>query len=330
MQERLGFVRPFATRDAALRAFSLAELLVVVGVIALLIALLLPPLQLARQQAVRTQCAAHLRNLWHGLEIVNNEHGFYPLPDDAGTPIRYTWIDVLVQTRAIIGGGNRDPESENAPARSFARIGYCPADGLPDALNVARHPHLLHPRSRTLGGVDYSYGIGVPLAFGGWAWQPAAGRSGSAPRRFVNHTVLTANRVLAGDAIAAQIYNLSGFALESHIWNDPTQFDNTVAWSRHQTASAAIGSANLLYQDGHVVARAYQSRSKHPVNTSLSFVWQPGEPIDVNPGGVINGYAYPNKPPPMFGGDPPGDIFPHELVPRWYTANRRWTLIQHK
>jgi prepilin-type N-terminal cleavage/methylation domain-containing protein len=60
-------------------AFTLVELLVVIGVIALLISILLPALQKSREQAVKVQCASNMRQWGQGLAMYcANNKGFYP------------------------------------------------------------------------------------------------------------------------------------------------------------------------------------------------------------------------------------------------------------
>jgi prepilin-type N-terminal cleavage/methylation domain-containing protein len=125
------------------RGFTLVELLVVIAIIGILVALLLPAIQAAREAARRTQCLNHLKQI--GLAVQNYHDTYQIMPPsyvNNGPDIKWGWgllVLPFMENQALFdridpigwggGGGNPVHRADNNPFLAEKIDGYrCPSD----------------------------------------------------------------------------------------------------------------------------------------------------------------------------------------------------------
>lgn len=145
-------------------AFTLVELLVVIGIIALLIAILLPALSKARKAAAEVKCMSNVRQMCMATMIYAGGHkGSMPykggdgtttnpltsVQDAAGNAVPTSWDDPGLWINAVTDGLNQDPyyvqqdnylkNGSSLASASSNNVFVCPAAGdgfLPNSVDA--------------------------------------------------------------------------------------------------------------------------------------------------------------------------------------------------
>jgi prepilin-type N-terminal cleavage/methylation domain-containing protein/prepilin-type processing-associated H-X9-DG protein len=223
------------------RGFTLVELLVVIGIIALLISVLLPALNMAKEAAKRIRCASNLRNFGQSMYMYANSNKG-KLPQHPGTT-NWLW-DLPNPTRdVLVKEGNR------------RNTLYCPSNERQNADELWNF--ISGPTGYTVAGyyflmrrIDFSrppIPNGPPLVNGAMYLDTISEKNGAERELATDATISN------GPTVKSSFTNVLGG------WPHPH-------WTNHINKARPVGG-NILFLDGHVAWRdftAMKVRSPSP------------------------------------------------------------------
>ena len=252
-------------RAAHAGGFTLLELLVVLGVIAVLIAVQLPALAGAKSQSKIAMCASHVRQLALVCQIYANESGDR-LPGLSGSSY-WPWDLPASTANALLNWG--------AQTNTF----YCPGT----APKFTDYENWSGP-----GSTLWNYGagagyhiVGYSLAFYGQASrlnptnqnttiQPEAIHD--FPSTGTSTTYRASERVLVADAILSAGNALPGYTHPENNYTDIAGGFYMHHVSPHLKGALPMGG-NLGFKDGHVDWRSFQMMVPRTDNNMPYFWW---------------------------------------------------------
>ena len=154
--------------------FTLVELLVVIAIIGILVALLLPAVQAARESARRTQCVNNLKQIGLALQTYHDSVGHFPTGRVERNELGVSWAfellpymeqsniyDAWVPTEAVFA------EANIAAMRTPVDTYYCPSRRSPVADRNFDDNSSTSPVTGVAAGGDYAASAGVEHNFDG-------------------------------------------------------------------------------------------------------------------------------------------------------------------
>lgn len=269
--------------------FTLVELLVVIGIIALLISILLPALNKARNSANETQCASNMRQMGMAMAMYINEWHYYPgnlaqqlAPGNPPTSTGVIYAIWPTRLRHYLAGDQKVFKCPSETHEYDWKVGLttAPVANVLDTGNGYNVGESLLVQANGSPTPVFTYGYND----WGTGQQPSGDGTGAIEQDDAagdiqrglggdilppNYAQLKASRVrMASEMIAITDINPSqNTDSNKYIYNvDPRDHNESPA-ARHR------GGSNVLYCDGHVMWHTRQDLCLFNITTNVAFTY---------------------------------------------------------